>query len=153
MLTAIDLFCVYVYRLVSDLDLDVGMRHEVVVPVGIGIGAPFRGEDKIALAIPKVHHRIHAWLAAAPADRVKQQQWCTFKVPSYLSVVLAELANSLRVPIVRIAAHSLNRQTNWGQGICRRSSGLLGHIETDSSSYLVQRFTSGLNLENQLSQH
>ena len=113
MFRSLDIFCVYVDRLISNLDLDVRMRHEVVLPVRVGIGASFRGEDQITCAVPKVHYRIHAWLAAAPADRVKQQQRCTFKIPSYLSVILAELSNVLCVPIVRIAAHSFSLQRNW----------------------------------------
>ena len=40
----------YVNRLVPDLDLDVRMCLEVVVPVGIGVGSSLRSEDQVAVA-------------------------------------------------------------------------------------------------------
>ena len=48
----------YVNGLVSNLDLDIWVGFEIVVPVGIGGGSSLRSEDNIAVAVFEVHHRV-----------------------------------------------------------------------------------------------
>src|SRR6266568_1463591 len=55
----------HVNRLVSDLDLDVRVCLEVVIPVGIGGGSSLRSEDEIAVAVLEIHHRVCPGFAGA----------------------------------------------------------------------------------------
>ena len=58
-LLAQNLSCNNSYCLVADLYLDVRMRLDVVLPVGVSRGASLRREDDVALPITKVHDRDH----------------------------------------------------------------------------------------------
>src|SRR5713101_5041844 len=48
----------YVNRLVPDLNLDVRVCLEVVIPVRIGVRSSLRTEDEVAVAVLKIHHRV-----------------------------------------------------------------------------------------------
>ena len=62
---AFDFLGGYVDRLVPNFDLHVGVGLEVVVPVWMGVGSSFRGEDYITVAVLEVHHRVDPGLAGA----------------------------------------------------------------------------------------
>src|SRR6267143_212934 len=48
----------YLDRLVPNLNLDVRVCLEVVIPVRIGGSTSLRSEDEIAVAVLKIHHRV-----------------------------------------------------------------------------------------------
>ena len=101
----------YVNGLVSNLDLDIWVGFEIVVPVGIGGGSSLRSEDNIAVAGVEVHHRISPGLAGAGPFVIDKQQGRALELAAYLSMVLAELRNNPRVPIAHRA-----RQKGVSQG-------------------------------------
>src|SRR5258708_40151413 len=62
-------------RLVADLDSDLGMGEQVVIPVGIGGPASSGREDEQSAAPTQLHHGVQAALAAvAAAGRQAQQR-------------------------------------------------------------------------------
>ena len=93
----------YVNGLVSNLDLDIWVGFEIVVPVGIGGGSSLRSEDNIAVAVFEVHHRISPGLAGAGPFVIDKQQGRALELAAYLSMVLAELRNNPRVPVAHRA--------------------------------------------------
>jgi hypothetical protein len=50
-------------HLVADLDSDLGMGEQVVLPVRVGGSASSGGEDEQSVALTEVHHRVRAALA------------------------------------------------------------------------------------------
>src|SRR5258708_35372814 len=89
-------------RLVADLDSDLGMGEQVVIPVGVGGPASSGGEDEQSVALTQVHRGVRAALAALGAGGREQQQWPVFPHATDLALIRPELLNRLAIPIIPV---------------------------------------------------
>src|SRR5262249_23511661 len=87
----------------ADLDGHVGVRDEVVVPVGVGGRAGLRREDHELLSIAEVGERVDALLPGLATGRVEQEYLLTLERSAELPGVGAELLDDHRVPVVGVA--------------------------------------------------
>jgi hypothetical protein len=92
---------------VADLDARFGMGEQVVEPVGVGWRAALRREHRVGVADSLVHHRVDAFLAAAGAGRVKQQERRSLEVAANAPGVGTELLDDRRVPVRSVGHRGL----------------------------------------------
>ena len=59
--------------LVAQFDDDFRVREQIVIPIGMGWRAPFGGENKQAVTIAQLHHRVGVELAALRAGGREQK--------------------------------------------------------------------------------
>src|SRR5258708_411114 len=88
--------------LVADLDSDLGMGEQVVIPVGVGGPASSGGEDEQSVALTEVHHGVRAALAALCAGGREQQQRPAFPHATDLPLIRPELLNRLAIPVIPV---------------------------------------------------
>src|SRR5258707_13883458 len=89
-------------RLVADLDCDLGMGEQVVIPVGVGGPASSGGEDEQSVALTQVHRGVRAALAALGAGGREQQQRLALPHATDLPLIRAERLNRLAIPIIPV---------------------------------------------------
>src|SRR5258706_11862293 len=89
-------------RLVADLDSDLGMGEQVVIPVGVGGPASSGGEDEQSVALAQIHHRVGAALAALGAGGREQQQRSALPHATDLALMRPERLNRLAIPVIPV---------------------------------------------------
>src|SRR5712692_2838817 len=90
----------------ADLDCDLRVSKQVVVPVRVGRCATLGREDKQAIAIGQVHRRCRAALAALSPRGREQKQGPAFPHSTNLALVRTECLDCLAIPIVHISHNS-----------------------------------------------
>src|SRR5262249_11388518 len=71
--------------LVPHLDLDLGVRDQVLVPAGIVGRAALRGHEDVVVAVPTVDERVLPGLARLPAGRVQDEAGRPVPVVTHLA--------------------------------------------------------------------
>jgi hypothetical protein len=99
-LGALNLYGMNLERLITDLDPGVWVGLEVVVPIGVRVGACLGREHQIAVTVSQVHHRVDARFASSRSGGVQQDEWRTFEPPADSIVIVAELliVRALKAP-------------------------------------------------------
>jgi hypothetical protein len=100
--------------LASELNRDLWVGEDVVVPVWVCRRSTFGGEDEDTVALAQIHHGIRAALAALGAGRREQEQGPTFPHATDLAVVRPELLDYLTIPVIPICHGYSSHQSDAG---------------------------------------
>ena len=114
--------------LVAELDRDVGVRLEVVVPVRVVGRARLRREDEDAVALELAHQRRDALGAGLRTEVVDQHHRRALEGAPDLAAVRSELCDDLRVPVV-VVGHGVSvRRVVRASGAALHLTGLLDPV-------------------------
>src|SRR5579859_1454395 len=102
---------------VANLDGDVRVRNEVVIPVRVGWGARIGGDNDQAVTVGYVHNRHRTGLAAPGARRREQEQGSARKRAAGLLAVRAELLDEMAVVIVLVGHNTSNLMSASESGV------------------------------------